>query len=173
MLIGAPGAGKTRLGKRVARILGLPFIDTDRKIVAAHGPIAEIFSVHGEAYFRRLERLAVESALSEPAVVSLGGGAILDADTRADLDSLRVALITVTAEAVQERLGSKRPLLAGAGIEAWTALVADRDPIYRTLAKGTWDTSEVPIDAVATAIAEWTAAGDPRLGEAPNEVRAS
>ena len=43
VLIGPPGAGKTRLGKRVARILGAPFIDTDRSIVAVHGPIADIF----------------------------------------------------------------------------------------------------------------------------------
>jgi len=47
VLIGAPGAGKTRTGKRLARLLGVPFIDTDKRIVAAHGPIATIFEDHG------------------------------------------------------------------------------------------------------------------------------
>ncbi|MDO8338165.1 MAG: shikimate kinase, partial [Microcella sp.] len=80
VLIGPPAAGKSRVGKRVARILDLPVIDTDKVIAAEHGPIPEIFAAHGEPHFRALERAAVVDALRERAVVSLGGGAVLDAD---------------------------------------------------------------------------------------------
>ncbi len=69
VLIGPPGAGKTRLGKRVARLMAVPFVDTDRRIVAKYGAIAEIFAEHGEQHFRRLERAEVAKALNEPAVV--------------------------------------------------------------------------------------------------------
>src|SRR5690554_2061110 len=127
VLIGPPGAGKSRIGKSVARELGVRFVDTDRVIVSEHGPITRIFEVHGERRFRELERDVVRRALVgdellEPSVVALGGGAVLDVDTQRELASHRVALITVTAEAVRNRLNtSKRPLLAG-GMESWVRL---------------------------------------------------
>ena len=74
VLIGPMGAGKTRVGKRVARLLDVGFTDTDKVIVAEHGPIADLFAEHGEPYFRRLERAAVVAALETDHVVSLGGG---------------------------------------------------------------------------------------------------
>lgn len=155
ILIGAPGAGKTRLGKRVARLLRIGFVDTDKRIVAAHGPIAQIFEEHGEEHFRALEREAVAEALREAAVVSLGGGAVLDSDTRADLAGQRVALLTVTAEAVASRIGGgKRPLLKG-GVPAWSALVESRRELYESLASQTWDTSTRPLDELAGEIADW------------------
>lgn len=154
-LIGAPGSGKTKVGKRVARMLGIPFVDTDKRIVAEHGPIADIFEQHGEAHFRRLERAAVVAALSEPAVLSVGGGAVIDADTRADLADRRVARLTVSAEAVASRItGGKRPLL-GAGVEAWTALVERRREFYEAVESRVWDTSSRPIDLIAEEIATW------------------
>ncbi len=156
VLIGPPGAGKTRIGKRVAKELGAPFADTDSRIVAAHGPISKIFAEHGEAHFRMLERAAVSEALRERAVVSLGGGAVLDADTRADLAGLPVALLDVSAEAVQRRIGGrKRPLLASGGIDAWRRLVAERMPLYESLASRMWDTSNRPADKIAKDIASW------------------
>ncbi|MCW4384336.1 shikimate kinase [Salinibacterium sp. SYSU T00001] len=156
--IGAPGSGKTRIGKRVARHLGVPFIDTDKRIVAEHGPIADIFERFGEPHFRRLEREAVVAALREPAVVSLGGGAIISADTRADLAKTRVVRLVVSAEAVASRItGGKRPLL-GAGVEAWKALVEQRQPLYDSVPSRIWDTSSRPIDHIAEEIAEWVAA---------------
>lgn len=154
VLIGPPGAGKTRLGKRVARILGAPFIDTDRSIVAVHGPIADIFTQQGEAHFRAIERIVVAAALGERAVVSLGGGAILNPDTQAELARQPVALITVSAEAIALRIaGSERPLVSG--ISDWSALVAARRETYERLATMTWDTSSRPIDAIAMEIADW------------------
>ncbi|MDQ1564027.1 MAG: shikimate kinase [Actinomycetota bacterium] len=158
VLIGPPGSGKTKLGKRVAKALGLPFIDTDKRVVAEHGPIADIFGTHGEPHFRDLERAAVIEALAEDAVVSLGGGAILDEGTQRDLDGRLVALITVSAEAVVERLeGDKRPLVTG--IESWQVLVDARRETYERLASRTWDTSHRPLDAIAEEIAQWASEG--------------
>ena len=154
VLIGPPAAGKTRLGKRIARILGASFIDTDRRIVARHGPIAQIFSEYGEKYYRALERSEVAKALGERAVVALGGGAIIDPLTQADLVAHRVALITVSSDAVAARiLDSKRPLVSG--IDTWSELVASRREIYERLATRTWDTSHRPIDEIASEIADW------------------
>ena len=154
-LVGAPGAGKTRTGKRVARTLGVPFVDTDARIVADHGVIAEIFAAHGEPHFRELERIAVARALGEPAVVALGGGAVLDERTRAALAGLPVVQLTISAEAVERRISNgKRPLLKD-GVGAWEALVAERRPIYDALSDLTLDTSNRPIDHVAADIVAW------------------
>jgi shikimate kinase len=154
VLIGPPGSGKTRLGKRVARLLGLPFVDTDKRVVAKHGAIARIFETHGEPHFRELERAAVADALAEDAVVSLGGGAILDEETQRDLEGRRVILITVSAEAVASRItGGKRPLLTG--VESWKALFEARREIYERLAERSWDTSHRALDPVAREIATW------------------
>lgn len=155
VVIGAPGAGKTRVGKRVARLLRVPFIDTDRRIVMRHGPIAQIFTGRGEDHFRKLERLEVQRALTEQAVVSVGGGAVLDPDTQRDLDGLPIALMTVSAEAVANRIGTRRPLLREGGVEAWEKLVEARREIYERLATRSWDTSSRPIDDIASEVAEW------------------
>lgn len=156
VLIGAPGSGKTRLGKRVARILELPFIDTDRQIVAEHGPIPKLFEVHGEPHFRRIEREAVASALTQRAVVSLGGGAVLDPETQRDLAGHSVVLVTVSAEAVEARItNARRPLLKD-GIESWKALVESRRELYERLGDRSWDTSTRPIDEIAAEIAAWS-----------------
>lgn len=158
VLIGAPGSGKTRIGKRVARLLGVPFVDTDKRIVADHGSIADIFAGRGEPYFRDLERAAIVEALRERVVLSVGGGAVMDPRTQDDFAAQRVVRLTVTAEAVASRiLGGKRPLLAG-GIDAWKQLVEARRPVYEALADATWDTSSRPIDHIAEDIARWVAA---------------
>jgi shikimate kinase len=155
VLIGAPGAGKTRTGKRLARLLHVPFVDTDKRIVERHGTIAEIFAEHGEAHFRSLEREVVTESLGERAVVTLGGGAVLDPRTQADLAQFRVVQLTVSATAVEARIsGGKRPLLAG-GIAAWQAIVDSRQPLYDRLASLTIDTSSQPLDRVAQQIAHW------------------
>ena len=154
VLIGAPGAGKTRLGKRIGRLLDVPFIDTDKRIVAEHGPIAEIFARHGEAHFRAIERATVAAALTEGAVVALGGGAVLDTSTRSELEWHRVAQLSVSAEAVAARIsGDKRPLVNG--VEAWSALVEARRPVYDHLANRTFDTSSRPIEKIAVDIVDW------------------
>lgn len=155
VLIGPMGAGKTRLGKRVARILGTGFVDTDKVIVAENGAVAEIFATQGEPHFRVLERAAVARALTGTDVVALGGGAILNDETRADLMSHRVVLVTVTAEAVAPRISDgRRPLLTG-GLTSWERIYAERRHFYEQLARLTVDTSHRPIDAVAKEVAAW------------------
>ncbi|CAN5534072.1 shikimate kinase [soil metagenome] len=156
VLIGPMGAGKTRVGKRVARILGTGFQDTDRMIAAAHGPIAAIFEEQGEPHFRELERQAVVQALASDDVVALGGGAVLAPETRALLASHRVVLVTVTPDAVAARIGDgKRPLLRD-GLPDWKRIYAERRPLYEQLALMTVDTSHRPINAVAREVAQWS-----------------
>jgi shikimate kinase len=154
VFIGPSGAGKTRVGKRVAKLLDLPFTDTDKLIVAEHGAIARIFEGHGEQHFRRLEREAVVRALGMPGVLSLGGGAVLDPATQADLAPFPVVLLTVSPEAVIGRLGSKRPLVKN-GVADWVALNAARTPIYERLADITIDTSFRPDELIAQEVARW------------------
>ncbi len=162
VLIGAPGAGKTKTGKRVARALGVPHIDTDKVITQAHGPVTEIFATHGEARFRELEREAVAEALEQDAVVSLGGGAVLDPRTREALRGRPVVQLTVSKSGILERLAEagpeaieKRPLLRDGGPEAWERLVAARQSIYDEVATTTIDTSHRPFDVVAEEVLAW------------------
>jgi shikimate kinase len=148
-------AGKSKIGKRVARSLGLPFIDTDRVVVEAHGPIPAIFERDGEAAFRELERVAVQRAVVKRAVVSLGGGAVVHPATRTLLRGATVAYLTVSAEAVRSRIASSnRPLLTD-GVSSWERIFAERRPLYEELAAATWDTSSVPVTRIADEIADW------------------
>jgi shikimate kinase len=142
VLIGPMGAGKSRVGHRLAASAGAPFIDTDQRIAERYGPIEEIFEREGEEYFRIIEREVVAEALHEEAVISLGGGAVLHPDTRADLADLQVVWLRVSAEAVAPRLaGGNRPLIAQGGIGAWTTILEERAPIYAELADLDIDTS--------------------------------
>ena len=155
VLVGPMGAGKTRIGKRVARMLDAGFTDTDRLIVAEHGPIAEIFAEQGEPYFRGLERDAVIRALGTDGVVSLGGGAVLDTATQADLAEQRVVFLTVSARAVEGRLGEgKRPLIRD-GVNDWQRIFDERREIYERVSDLTIDTSHQPYDHIAEEVAEW------------------
>lgn len=155
VFIGPAGAGKTRVGKRVARLLDMPFADSDKMIVAEHGSIAQIFAEQGEARFRQLEREAVQRGLLVPGVLSLGGGAVLDPGTQADLAAQRVVLLTVTPEAVAGRIGgSKRPLLRN-GVADWIALTETRRPLYERLADIVIDTSFRPDELIAQEVAQW------------------
>jgi len=155
VFIGPMASGKSKIGRRVARALRVPFIDTDSVVVAEHGAITDIFAQHGEEHFRRLERRAVSDALRNRAVVSLGGGAVLDADTQADLRRATVVSLTTTAAAVRNRSkNAKRPLLA-AGPDAWQRIYDERRPIYEALASIHFDSSTRPVDAIAADIVKW------------------
>lgn len=155
VLIGPPGAGKSVVGELTARLLRLPFIDTDRRIVERHGPIAAIFAERGEKVFRDLERVEVKSALTENAVVALGGGAVLHPDTQSDLTKTRVALITVSAEAVASRIrGTDRPLVTD-GIASWQRIVDARRDVYDRLATRIVESSEHSAGSIAHELAAW------------------
>ena len=166
VLIGAPASGKSKIAKRVSVLLDVPRIYTDKVVVEQYGPIADIFDSSGEATFRNYERAAVVDALAQKAIVSLGGGAVLDPATQADLKSVPVVLLTVTEEAVATRISDpKRPLLRG-GLDSWKELVAARMPIYTELAWNTFDTSAGDLDKIAEDIVTWINSGTPRQGSA-------
>ncbi|MRG58557.1 shikimate kinase [Agromyces sp. CFH 90414] len=153
VLIGPMGAGKTRIGSRLAREVGAPFVDTDQRIVERYGPIEEIFAREGEPYFRVIEREVVAEALREEAVVALGGGAVLDPDTQDDLATLPVVLLRVDEAAVAPRLaGGTRPLIADGGLDRWRGILAERLPIYEALADIDLDTSRRPVARIVAEI---------------------
>ena len=162
VLIGAPASGKSKIAKMVAAELGCKRIDTDKVIVAEHGEIVDIFRDLGEPAFRALERAAVKDALTHDAVISLGGGAVVDVDSQRQLAEVHCVLLTVSEDVVAARITDphKRPLLKD-GLAAWIALVAQRDPIYRSLADRTFDTSHRPLEDIAREICEWIRAGYP------------
>lgn len=157
VLVGPMASGKTSVGRRVARRLGVPFIDTDKRIVAEHGPIPAIFAEHGEPHFRELERAAVAHALREGGVISLGGGVVTDAETRHLLRSQPVVFLTVSEEAVADRLrGGTRPLLAGDDpVERWKRIFAERRGWYEEVASASFDTSRRPMQRIADEIVAW------------------
>jgi shikimate kinase len=136
-LVGFMAAGKTTIGRRLARELGREFVDTDALIVERHGPIAEIFAAEGEARFREYEREAAEHAFSGAAkVVSLGGGAVTHAPTHSLIAENAVRIyIAVSPEKILGRLRrsntvrpviGEQPTLAGV-----RTLLAAREPLYR------------------------------------------
>lgn len=157
VFVGPMAAGKTKVGKRVARHLGVGFLDTDQVIVARHGAIADIFRDQGEPAFRAIERAVVVEALESDGIVSLGGGAVLDLDTRADLREQTVVFLYAPAYVVAGRLSleaGKRPLVAG-GIADWERIFAERRPIYEELSDHAVDTSTGRFDDIARGIAAW------------------
>ncbi|CAM3213994.1 shikimate kinase [Nocardioides dubius] len=146
VLIGPMGAGKSTVARRLGELWGVPVRDTDEDIEAAEGrPISDIFVTDGEAYFRAKERDAVALALREhDGVLSLGGGAVLDADTRTRLAEHPVVFLEVgLAEAVKRvGLGTGRPLLLGNVRARVKALLDERTPIYRGAATYTVNTDQ-------------------------------
>jgi shikimate kinase len=155
VLIGPMGAGKSRVGQRLAASAGAPFIDTDQRIADRYGPIELIFEREGEEYFRVIEREVVAEALREEAVISLGGGAVLHPDTRDELVELPVVSLRVSPDAVAPRLvGANRPLLADGGVSTWTAIMKQRAPIYAALADLDIDTSRRSVARIVHDITE-------------------
>jgi shikimate kinase len=135
------GVGKTTVGKKLAKAMGVPFIDTDALVVADHGEIHQIFETQGEATFRRFEEEAVERAIATPAVVATGGGAVLSATSRDRLKETTVIYLSTDGRHIKGRLkGSKRPLVQN-GFEDWQRIYAERKPIYESVANITVDTS--------------------------------
>ncbi len=165
VLVGFMGAGKTTFGREAAGRLGREFLDLDRAIEERAGKaIPELFAERGEAEFRRLEEHAARVALSspEPLVLSLGGGAVASAETRARLEQAFVVLVEIEVETAWERVTrSTRPL---ARDEAeFRRLYETREPLYREVADA------VAVDAAAVVLAaagvHYERGGLDRLGE--------
>ena len=145
VIVGAPGAGKSTVGRRVAERLGVPFADSDALIEERVGKsVSDIFITDGEAEFRRLEREEIAQALSDFAgVLSLGGGAIMDDTTRAALREQRVVWLKVDLSHATQRVGmnSARPLLLGNVRGTMLAMLEQRTPLYAEVASDVVDPS--------------------------------
>jgi shikimate kinase len=118
VLIGLMGAGKTAVGRRLAGRLDLPFVDADSEIEAAAGEtISEVFAEYGEDYFRQGERKVIARLLkSGPQVLATGGGAYMDAGTRANIKARGISVwLKADLKVLLKRVGRRdnRPLLAG------------------------------------------------------------
>jgi len=158
VLVGAPGAGKSSVGRRLAGKLGVDFADSDALVEARAGkPVADIFVSDGEVAFRDLERVEIAKALvSFDGVLSLGGGAILDDSTRAALLDQRVIWLQVDLTNATQRVGmnSARPLLLGNVRGTMLAMLEARTPLYEEVADHRIDTSGRSIkEVVAEAVA--------------------
>lgn len=139
VLVGPPGAGKSTIGRKLARELGVELYDTDAGIERETGrTIPEIFAEDGEPEFRRIEERVVRRAiLAERGVVSLGGGAVLSADTRALLRNRTVVYLEISVAEGLRRTGAstQRPLLNGADPGTkYRELMRTRRPLYREVA---------------------------------------
>jgi shikimate kinase len=158
VLIGPMGSGKTTVADALARAWGVAARDTDHDVEQVEGrSISDIFVDSGEAHFRSLEREAVRRALVEhDGVLALGGGAVLDEQTRELLAGHEVVFLRVgLSEAVKRvGLGTARPLLLGNVRGRIKALLDERTPIYEDVATTAVDTDGHTPDEVAAQIRE-------------------
>ncbi len=150
VLVGLMGAGKTTVGRRLARRLSLPFADADTEIEKAAGcSIADIFEFHGEASFREGERRVIKRILEgPPKVVSTGGGAFIDPETRKRIHQKALSIwLRADLDTVVKRVkrNNNRPLLRDGDPRATLKrLMTERDPIYAQ--------ADVVVDSGDTAI---------------------
>jgi shikimate kinase len=157
VFVGMMGAGKTTIGRRVAVRLDLPFADVDVEIEkAAAKTIPEIFAEHGEAYFRDGERRVIARLLGNgPQVLATGGGAFMNAETRAAIEARAVSVwIAAEPDVLWARVRAKpnRPMLHTPDPEGTLRrLVAERYPVY-ALADVTVKSHDVSKDVMAEEI---------------------
>ena len=143
VLIGMPGAGKTRVGGEVAQMLGVRFTDSDEVIEQRAGMrITEYFSEYGEPKFRELESQVIADLLhTAGGIVSLGGGAPMPESVRRNLQKYisqggKVVYLQADPQEAMERArrGGNRPMLAGDADARWRALYEERDPVFDAVA---------------------------------------
>jgi shikimate kinase len=152
VLVGLMGAGKSSVGKRLARCLALPFADADDEIVLVAGcSILDIFNIYGEKAFRDCERQVIVRMLQEqPQVLATGGGAFMNPITRAAIKDRAVSVwLRADLDTLVERTSRRndRPLLQTENPRArLEALISERYPVYAE-ANLVVDTSNEPIGA--------------------------
>ncbi len=173
-LVGLMGAGKTSVGRRLAQELNLPFVDADTEIEAAAGQsIEEIFVCRGEAFFRDGERRVIARLLDgAPHVLATGGGAFMDASTRALLKERAITVwIKADIDILLARVARRnhRPLLKQGDKRAiLEKLMAERHPVYAD-ATFTINSGDGPPEEMVAAIMarlEDYIAGHPEAGAA-------
>jgi shikimate kinase len=158
VLVGMMGAGKSSVGRRLAGRLGIPLVDADTEIEKAAGmSIADIFARHGEADFRSGEARVIARLLeSGPQVLATGGGAFMNADTRAVIKAKGVSVwLNAEFDVLMRRINKRkneRPLLQTADPAATLEqLLAVRNPIYAQ-ADVTVQSREVPHETIVAEI---------------------
>ena len=170
VMVGMMGAGKSAIGRRLAHRLGVPFVDADAEIERAAGAtIADIFEKHGEAAFRDGERRVIARLLGGPiGVLATGGGAFMDAETRARIKRRAISVwLKADLETLVERVSRRghRPLLRnGDPREVLARLMAQRDPAYAE-ADITVETGHAPAAATVERVIEALAAFRARAAE--------
>lgn len=156
VLVGPMGAGKTTVALLLGGAWDVPVRDSDRDVEAAQGKaISDIFVDDGEEHFRALERQAVRAALgSHEGVLALGGGAVLDPETRAALAGHTVVFLRVGLSDAVKRvgLGGARPLLLGNVRGTLKKLLDERAPVYESVATFTVDTDGRAAEEVAAEV---------------------
>ena len=158
-LVGPMGAGKSTIGRHLARVLGQRFVDADREIEARTGAsISLIFDLEGEAGFRRRESAVIaELAAGEGLVAATGGGAVLDPGNRAALRQRgTVVYLHAPLEVLirRTRRDRDRPLLQTADPQAsLERIVRDRDPLYREVADLVIETDHRSVPSVVSEVA--------------------
>jgi shikimate kinase len=159
VLVGVPGAGKTTVGKLLAKNLGIDFFDSDQVIESRAGKsVSDIFTQDGEPAFRKLEHDVIAELLdSNNVVLALGGGSLGNDETRAKVkDATTVWLVAGLAQAV-DRVGMNRnrPLLLGNVRGQLADLMAAREPFYKEVAAIAVDTSKlIPSEVVTEIVSE-------------------
>jgi len=154
VLIGPMGVGKTTIGRKLARTLSLPFVDTDVLVTKTHGPIPEIFERQGETSFREYEEEAVAKAITEVQVIATGGGAVLSGLTQRNLESAIVIYLSTNGKHMKSRLEKgNRPLLKN-GMDDWNRIYEERKPLYEAICNFEIETSEVGLAQTISKICE-------------------
>ena len=157
VLVGMMGAGKSSIGRRLAARLGIPFIDADSEIEkAADMTIPEIFTNHGELYFRAGEARVITRLLEGgPQVLATGGGAFMNPETRAIIRAKGISVwLRATLEVLSRRIKRRtdRPLLkTDDPVATLQRLIDERYPVYAE-ADLTVESREVPHDTIVDEI---------------------
>lgn len=150
-------AGKTSLGRRVAKELSIPFVDSDVLFTRKYGAITEFFAKQGESEFRRIEAeiIAAELAVPGTKVLALGGGAVITDSTRELLAGHPTILLMTTQEAVLRTANlSRRPLLRD-DPSAWGRILAERKPLYLEVANITFRTDRAGTEQLTRRVVQW------------------
>lgn len=157
-LVGPMGAGKSAVGRQLARMLHLTFMDSDEEVESRTGvDIAFIFEKEGEDGFRKRESKAIDDLTNRDGVVlATGGGAIADPQNRSNLGARGYVVYlrtSVDQQLSRTRHGRDRPLLENGDRRATLeALLAEREPLYYEIADLTVDTDGRKVNAVASEI---------------------